>query len=47
MEVGGEREGGYPSLWAGQKHGRIEINLVNIVYNTKTNGAVALLLDFF
>lgn len=27
--------------WTGQKHGRTEINLVNIVYNTKTNGVAA------
>lgn len=41
MEVGGEGEGGYLSHRTGQKHGRTEINLVSIVYNTRTNGAAA------
>lgn len=41
MEVGEEGEGGYLSHWTGQKHGRTETNLVNIVYNTQKNGAGA------
>lgn len=39
--IGRGRRRGYLSHWTGQKHGRTEINLVNIVYNTKTNGVVA------